>query len=68
MSLEAAIARCCPKVDRIEPSIFAGLRRRWPALPVHQLSKRAMLAISRAIEDECCAAGRSSRALRELPA
>jgi DICT domain-containing protein len=55
MSLEAAIARVLSQVDRIEPSIFAGLRRRWPDLPVHQLSKRAMLAISRSIEDECCA-------------
>jgi DNA-binding transcriptional MerR regulator len=55
MSLEGAITRVLSQVDRIEPSIFAGLRRRWPELPVHQLSKRAMLAISRAIEDECCA-------------
>jgi DICT domain-containing protein len=55
MSLEAAIARAISRDDRPEPSIFAGLRRRWPALPVHVLSKRAMLAISRAIEDECCA-------------
>jgi DICT domain-containing protein len=55
MSLEAAIARARSSIDHDEPSIFAGLRRRWPELPVHQLTKRAMLAISRAIEDECCA-------------
>jgi DICT domain-containing protein len=55
MSLEAAIGRVRSRIDRDEPSIFAGLRRRWPELPVHVLSKRAMLAISRAIEDECCA-------------
>jgi DICT domain-containing protein len=55
MSLEGAIARVRSRIDRDEPSIFAGLRRRWPELPVHVLSKRAMLAISRAIEDECCA-------------
>jgi DICT domain-containing protein len=55
MSLDAAIARARSSAERIEPSIFAGLRRRWPELPVHTLSKRAMLAISRAIEDECCA-------------
>ena len=55
MSLEAAIARVRSIGERVEPSIFAGLRRRWPELPVHVLSKQAMLAISRAIEDECCA-------------
>jgi MerR family transcriptional regulator, light-induced transcriptional regulator len=55
MSLDAAIARVMAQTDRVEPSIFAGLRRRWPDLPVHLLSKRVMLAISRAIEDECCA-------------
>ncbi len=55
MSLEAAIARLRAHDDEVEPSIFAGLRRRRPALPVHVISKRAMLALSRAIEDECCA-------------
>ncbi len=55
MSLEAAIARATSRAARPESSIFAGLRRRWPHLPVHVLSKAAMLAISRAIEDECCA-------------
>jgi DICT domain-containing protein len=55
MSLEAAIARVKAQSHRAEPSIFAGLRRRWSDLPSHELSKRAMLAISRAIEDECCA-------------
>lgn len=55
MSLEAAIANAASRIGRHESSIFAGLRRRWPDLPVHVLSKRAMLAISRAIEDECCA-------------
>jgi DNA-binding transcriptional MerR regulator len=55
MSLELAIARVLSQAQRTELSIFAGLRRRWPDLQVHVLSKRAMLAISRAIEDECCA-------------
>jgi DNA-binding transcriptional MerR regulator len=55
MSLEAAIGRAMARATRPEPSIYAGLRRRWPQLPVHLLSRRAMLAISRAIEDECCA-------------
>jgi DICT domain-containing protein len=55
MSLEAAIARVRESAHASERSILAGLRRRRPDLPVHVLSKRAMLAISRAIEDECCA-------------
>jgi DNA-binding transcriptional MerR regulator len=55
MSLEAAIRRIRSSSDVIEPSIFAGLRRRWPILPVHVLSTRAMHAVSKAIEDECCA-------------
>ncbi|HEX8804344.1 MAG TPA: DICT sensory domain-containing protein, partial [Acidimicrobiales bacterium] len=55
LSLEAAIDRVRRIDDEVEPSIFAGLRRARPELDVHVLSKRAMLAISRAIEDECCA-------------
>ena len=37
------------------PSVFAELRRRHPALPVHRLRKPTLLALSWAIEDECCA-------------
>ena len=55
MSLEAAVSRVRSRSQRLDSSIFAGLRRRWPQLPSHQLAKRTMLAISRAIEDECCA-------------
>ena len=54
LSLEGAIARLRTAASRSEVSIFAGLRRRAP-LSVHVLSQRTMLAISRAIEDECCA-------------
>ena len=66
LSLEAAIVRARrppgerdgaasgPGIDH-EPSIFAGLRRRLPHLTPHVLSKRTMLAISHAIEDEYCA-------------
>lgn len=45
---------------RIEPSIYAALRRLRPDLPVQVLSRRAMRAISHAIEDE-------SRVLAEPP-
>ena len=55
LSLEAAIAAARSRAARSESSIFAGLRRRWSDLPTHELSTRGMLAISRAIEDECCA-------------
>ena len=57
LSLEAAAARARdltagPATPR---SIFAELRRAHPHLIPHTLSRRAMLAISTAIEDECCA-------------
>ncbi len=55
MSLEAAIRRILSRSELIEPSIFAGLRSRWPSLSVTVLSTRAMHAVSKAIEDECCA-------------
>lgn len=57
LSLEAAVARARdltagPVTLR---SIFAELRRAHPELIPQVLSRRAMLAISTAIEDECCA-------------
>ena len=57
LSLEAAVERARRSLtsDRPAPSLFAGLRRHHPDLAVHVLSTRTMLAISRAIEDECCA-------------
>jgi len=57
LSLEAAIARARDLETEAPASLFAALRRRHPELPVHVLSRRAMLAISTAIEDECCARG-----------
>src|SRR3954470_8465576 len=57
LSIERAIERVRARDgdDHPPPSIFAALRRRRPDLPVHVLTPRTMLAISRAIEDECCA-------------
>jgi DNA-binding transcriptional MerR regulator len=57
LSLEAAIARArdlssAPATPR---SVFAEVRRTHPELTPAVLSQRAMLAISTAIEDECCA-------------
>ena len=54
-SLEAAIDRARDGEQVIDDSISAGLRRRRADLTVHELSTRAMLAISHAIEDEYCA-------------
>ena len=48
-------------------SIFAGLARRRPDLQPMTLSKPALLALSRAIEDEHLAGARGGVAGRELP-
>jgi DICT domain-containing protein len=55
LSLEAAISRVRKLHGRPGSSIFAGLRRYEVDLPVYVVTKVSMLAISRAIEDECCA-------------
>jgi len=61
LSLPAAIERArgwSPEPDR---SIFAALRRRCPDLAPRRVSKPVMLAMSRAVEDECLA--RASQAV-----
>ncbi len=50
-AMEAALAMDA----RPELSVFAGLRRRHPELAVRTIRKATMLALTRAIEDECCA-------------
>ncbi len=55
MSLRAAIAQATAAAAQQEPSVFAGLRRRHPALLPQILRKVTLLALTRAIEDECCA-------------
>lgn len=54
LSLGAAIARVTDAGDAPERSLFAALRRRRPDLDRHLLSKRTVLAMSHAIEDELC--------------
>lgn len=54
-SLEAAIASAGTGADRRPRSIYSAVRQRWPELPTRTISRRTMLAISRAVEDECCA-------------
>jgi DICT domain-containing protein/predicted DNA-binding transcriptional regulator AlpA len=54
LALEAAVRRATsePTVSR---SLYAELRRRHPELIPQPLMKSSLLALSRAIEDECCA-------------
>jgi MerR family transcriptional regulator, light-induced transcriptional regulator len=55
MSLSAAIAQATSAAAQPEPSVFAGVRRRHPELLPQVLRKVTLLALTRAIEDECCA-------------
>ena len=52
-SLEAAIAQV--GAGRRPDSIYAAVHQQWPSLASRVVNRRTMLAISRAIEDECCA-------------
>ena len=54
LALEAAVRRATT-VSLQSRSVYAELRRRHPGLTSQPLSKRSLLALSRAIEDECCA-------------
>jgi len=54
LALEAAVRRVTVGVDRPR-SVHAELRRRHPELSVQVLSKPSLVALSHAIEDECCA-------------
>jgi DICT domain-containing protein/predicted DNA-binding transcriptional regulator AlpA len=55
LSLPAAIERASTRSGESEPSVFAALRRRRPDLAPYVLPKRSLVAMSHAIEDECCA-------------
>jgi MerR family transcriptional regulator, light-induced transcriptional regulator len=55
LSLQAAIARVASTRVDADPSLFAALRRAQPALSPQVLPKRALTALSHAIEDEICA-------------
>ena len=55
-SLAAAMAHALSGAGPFrDTSIFAGLRRRHPGLQVHVMAKAMLLALTHAIEDECCA-------------
>lgn len=53
--LEIAIAEASATKAPGAPSIFAELRRKHPTLVTHRLRKSTLIALSWAIEDECCA-------------
>jgi MerR family transcriptional regulator, light-induced transcriptional regulator len=55
LSVGAAIERIRRCGDEVEPSLFAGIRRRRPDLHAVVLRKPLLLALTRAIEDESCA-------------
>lgn len=55
LALEAAVRRVTTAALPASTSLFAEVRRRHPDLAPQVLSKKAMLGLSRAIEDECCA-------------
>ncbi len=55
LSLQAAIERVGEEGEEQPPSVYAALRERFPALEAQLLPKRAMLAMSHAVEDECLA-------------
>jgi DICT domain-containing protein len=58
LSLTAAMERArSGATPAAAPTVFAGLRDRHPELVRHVLGKRAMFVVSRAVEDECLAAG-----------
>ena len=55
LRLEVALAEAAASRPPETPSVFAELRRRHPDLAVHRLRKSTLIALSWAIEDECCA-------------
>ena len=55
LSLAAAIAQAGAGDPAADPSVFAVLRRQHPGLQPQVLRKGALLALTRAIEDEYCA-------------
>jgi DICT domain-containing protein len=55
MSLQAAIGQAAARSAQVEPSVFAGLRRRHRDLVPQVLRKATLLALTWAVEDECCA-------------
>ncbi len=51
---EVALAQAAVAEPPSEPSVYAALRREHPALQPQRLKKSTLIALSWAIEDECC--------------
>lgn len=54
LPMPMAVERARSSRSNVPQSVYAGLRHRHPGLRVQSLRKSAVLALSRAIEDECC--------------
>lgn len=54
LSMPIAVERARSSAQHPHESVYAGLRQMHPGLRVQSLRKDAVLALSRAIEDECC--------------
>ncbi len=52
---EVALAQAAVEAPPGSPSVYAVLRRRHPGLQPQRLKKTTLIALSWAIEDECCA-------------
>lgn len=55
LSLPTAIEHARRVGDELRPSVYSALRESFPHLQSHLLPKRALVSLSHAIEDECCA-------------
>lgn len=54
LSLPMAIARARRLGEEPRPSVYTALRDRFPELQAQALSKRVLMRLTHAIEDECC--------------
>jgi DICT domain-containing protein len=54
LPMPMAVERARSQQATVPHSVYAGLRHRHPALRVQSLTKPAVVALCRAIEDECC--------------
>jgi DICT domain-containing protein len=52
---EVALAQASVQSPPSAPSVYAAIRRAYPALQPQRLKKSSLIALSWAIEDECCA-------------
>ena len=56
---EVALAQASVQSPPSAPSVYAALRRSYPSLQPQRLKKSSLIALSWAIEDECCARAES---------